>query len=274
MIKIGVLDKLSSYAAALSLQSQINETGEEAAIHFMIQHDTDNLLNIKNGLENNDYAIIVHPLSEVPLEKNNQMVIAGLFRRFLPGDCLVVQKNAVDLTQDLKIKQQSKLLVTSPIQKYQLLLLRSDLAIEMNDLSTDDRLKYLNNGSVDGLILSQVQVSNMEEALAGFEIINLNPKEIIPVAGSGVNAFLVHPENLAIRKICQNIHHKETSDVTNIERKIAQLSGLVPTNAFAYKDNIGNYHVVACRYTDELKIIRFSQSTSSELANKVHQSFH
>jgi porphobilinogen deaminase len=93
----------------------------------------------------------------------------------------------------------------------------------------------------------------------------LNPKELIPLAGQGVIAYLTRKDDLPTRRILQQIHHPHVSACTNIERTIKNLfrkRGLI--GAYCERDAQDNFHLWVCDATG--KTIRVSQNTHFGLA--------
>ncbi|MBK8626877.1 MAG: hypothetical protein IPN86_15320 [Saprospiraceae bacterium] len=272
-IKIGVIDKSFCNDEAEKIKLMLIELGNEVQI-VNLSNNEDPSTIISSALINQNVSVIVYPLSKVPINKTDEIVIAGLSERTLPGECVIIHKDVLDLNADLKLQPASKILVSDLYQKQQLSKLRPDLNIIMGIDNMEEWLIKLENKLIDGIVISQLRANILSSILTEYEIVRLHPLEMIPQPGSGVFAYLVHAENMAIRKACQTIHQKATADVTNVERKVQQLSGPTATQAYCYKDKVGYYHLIVGRSNDHYQTVRLSQSTSAGLADKIIQSFH
>lgn len=268
-IKIGVKDKFQSHAVASDLQKYLAQQGLKTDIVILNTTANESFAQLEDNLKNSDVDTFVLPLTDVPIIKSENFVIAALSNRESPGLCLLLKKSALDTSLDLRICTDSHILASSQLAKEQLLSIRNDLQVTTQLYSVEDAIQILQNNNFDGVLLPKSDVKHLSFVHESLEIIDLNPKEIIPPAGSGVSAVLVHPENLILRKWCQGFHQKETAMVTNVERKIQQLSEDIECNVYVYQDKNSFFHVIACCKKDTLKIVRLSQSTSAELAENV-----
>lgn len=274
IINIGITNTEKYQLAAQKLAENLSLKGYEVNIHKLSVLDQNDIETLSEAIANNTISIGILPLKSVPLEKTSNLIIAGLAERKFAGDCIIMHKDVMDSSAPLRIKNGSKVLVPSELHQHQLQTLNADIQLHVDKFKITDALNQIQNRTIDGILIGQSEAESMAESLKDIEIIRLNPKELIPESGSGVFAYLVHPEDIEVRKLCQTIHHKETADVTNVERKIKQLSGDVPTHAYCYKDTAGYFHCIAARHAGQYQTTRYSQSTSVGLAEKVVQSFH
>jgi hypothetical protein len=50
----------------------------------------------------------------------------------------------------------------------------------------------------------------------------LHPREFPPAAGSGIWAWITHPDALPLRRVLKILHHPETARISNVERELAR----------------------------------------------------
>ena len=244
-------------------------------------YDIVNYINLSNykGVSNfikgvqavlsNEVNVAMLPLVDVPLHvKEHGVIIGALSQRSQPGYSLILKTNAVDITADLKIAADSKIAVPSILEKKQLISLNQWVQVTIEDLETYNTSNFLSQHQYDGLVLPIMLANEYDFNHADIIKIDLHPKEFIPKPGSGVMAFLVHPESFELRDFLKNIHHKETGELTNIERRswlLAEKNNLNEFGAYCNKDSRNFFHISVCEANTDLRMRNLSLSTSSGL---------
>jgi len=74
----------------------------------------------------------------------------------------------------------------------------------------------------------------------------LHPREFPPAAGSGIWAWLTHPDALPLRRALKILHHPETARVSNVERALARRfhqAGIDLAGIHAQTDQQGLIHL-------------------------------
>lgn len=270
MFKIGILsqNQPSQYQAE-ALKSRLNSI--ETAIHTF-----ENLSEIFNGLQSATISTAVMPLVELPTQLPKGIVITALSDRQNTSTSLIVPLNNTDESQLFSLKTGSKVLFQQDILRGQFQEFRSDLELSYQDLKISEILNKVKNGNFDACVLPTESLSflNLEENK--WHIQAFNPKELIPLAGQGVTAFLAAEDDLATRRTLKVAFNdvklpsgQPISAVTNIERRLKQLFNDSEIAVYCEIDRLKNYHIWASAVINgELKKARISQSTSFELAER------
>ncbi|MEY3051574.1 MAG: porphobilinogen deaminase [Bacteroidota bacterium] len=97
-----------------------------------------------------------------------------------------------------------------------------------------------------------------------------HPRELIPLPGQGVLAWLCRPRDLPVRTLLASVHRPAVARVTNVERRVSLLlaSPDGSTCAYCIQDGEGHYHAhAAYRRAHQTTLAQHSQSTSAGLAD-------
>lgn len=231
-------------------------------------------------LREKELDIAVVPLEEVPPALAKGLVIAGLSDRREPGYKLVINQAFFQKKVVFRLEQNAAVIADSRLAGFQLLHFRSDVSLTVSGQPTTELHASLSEGSCAALLLSAEKTEAKPEIWQDFHTISLNPREFITNPGQGTLAFLARTEDTDIRKQLLRIHHKNTAEVTNIERKILKLEPNTEdriTGAFGKKDDAGNLHLWTVRVDPQRKTCRYFQISSStvfKLAEKAVAGLH
>jgi hydroxymethylbilane synthase len=230
---------------------------------------------IEDALLKEEVDLAVHSMKDLPTESPEGLVLAGVSYRENPADWLVINKNAVDTSEILKLKKDAVVGTSSARRKAILLDYRSDISLKDIRGNVPTRLQKLAEGQFDAILLAAAGLTRLEIDLSNFELIKLNPKEFVPAPAQGVLAYQTREKDIETRKIVKKLHQAKVSAATNIERKVLNLLGggcHMPVGVYCEQDKMGNYHVWAAKATtwdSPLKRVRLSSSTSFGLAEEV-----
>ena len=130
---------------------------------------------------------------------------------------------------------------TSLRRQAQLKMLRADLVIESLRGNVNTRLKRLDKGDFDAVVL----------AAAGLERLGLeqricqefSPDEMLPAAGQGVIGIECRANNNELRGVLATLNHSETALTTLAERAIAKTLGASCQSPLAAHAVIENGHM-------------------------------
>ena len=119
------------------------------------------------------------------------------------------------------LKPNSIIGTSSYRREYQLKNKRSDLIYKLIRGNVDTRIKKLEEGNYDAIILSK----------AGINELNLNNKiteeftidELIPCAGQGIIAIQCRDKDFEIKELLENINDNETRILANTEREVLKI---------------------------------------------------
>ncbi len=178
-----------------------------------------------------DFA--VHSLKDVPTELPKGLEVSVFPEREDPRDALISKSGA-----GLKGLPEGARVGTSSLRRMaQLRAVRPDLTIENLRGNLDTRLKKLDEGQYDAILLAVAGLNRMGLADRITEIIA--PELILPAIGQGALGIEFRTGDEETREILSALNHGETSVRVRAERAfLARLEGgcQVPIGAFATLD--------------------------------------
>ena len=187
---------------------------------------------IENALAENKIDLAVHSLKDVPSEILPEFKITAITRRENPFDAFV--SNKFSAIEDLP---KNSIVGTSSLRRAaQILKIRSDLQIKNLRGNIDTRLKKLDSGEFDAIIL----------AAAGLERLLYNTRikkiltEIIPAAGQGALAIEIRADDFVTADLLRKLNDDETNLAVRVERDFLKIIGgscQIPVGIFAQVDN-------------------------------------
>ncbi|HEY3456962.1 MAG TPA: hydroxymethylbilane synthase [Bryobacteraceae bacterium] len=176
--------------------------------------------------------LAVHSLKDLPVELPAGLRIAAIPERENPFDALLGAK-LQDLCAGARVGTSSGRRVA------QLRRLRSDLDIQPIRGNVDTRLRKLNGGQFDAILLAVAGLKRLgfEDQIAQV----FSPREICPAPGQGALAIETRTSGDAY-EICNRLDHAPTNEAVRCERAV--LAGLgggcqLPLGAFAEKTDTG-----------------------------------
>lgn len=156
--------------------------------------------------------LAVHSLKDVPAQLDERFKIAAITKRFEPFDSFV--SNKYDSFKELP--DNAKVGTSSLRRRAQLLKAKPELQIENLRGNVDTRLKKLDNGEFDAIILATAGLKRL-----GYEtrIKEILPIELmIPAVGQGALAIEILNENVELKDKLQFLNDLETEKATKSER--------------------------------------------------------
>jgi len=232
---------------------------------------------IESELLDGRIDIAVHSMKDMPTTQPEGLCLAGVSERADCADCLVVSKESADSNQLLQIPKNGIVGTSSARRKAQIKNVRPDITLKDIRGNVPTRLRKLEEGPFDAILLAQAGLDRLEINLSGYMAIRLNPKEFIPAPAQGVLTWQCRAGDIETRKIVRKIHQSPVVKCTNVERKVLKLldGGChMPLGVYCERDSMHNYHVWAAfggNPSDELKFVNMSSSTTHQLAEKVFE---
>jgi len=218
--------------------------------------------------------ILALPLEQVPTELSESIVISALSEREHTGYTLIIKENIYDAYSDLRVKPHSYIGVRSSDIKVQILEMNQDLIMVVDPTFT---ITDITNGDLQGIVISIEEWLKIEKDHSSLRSIPIHPKEITPLPGSGVWAFLCNKEDIPLRKHLKKIHHPNIAKATNIERTLLKhfhTDKNLRLSAYCDYDKNGYFHIFATLYNvskTNLKKTNISQSTSFNIIERIIQ---
>jgi porphobilinogen deaminase len=245
MLKIG---KIAAQSAANLTLDILKSNHIEAQI---IPFKTDAEAYI--ALQSADIQMVAKPMQHLESSLPTGIVITALSARQKAGATLYIHPKAVGTGGGLSLKTGVKIRVNTLLEQVQL-------------SAFDPDWKVILSGDADAFLATDDIANDLK--INDLDTFYLNPKELIPLAGQGVIAYLTRKEDIPTRKILQSIHHPQVSACTNIERTVKNLflkRGLTGSiGAYCERDAHENFHLWVCDATG--KTVRVSQNTHFGLA--------
>ena len=175
--------------------------------------------------------LAVHSLKDLPSELPAGFKIAAVTKRENPFDAFV--SNNFSTLHDLP---ENSIVGTSSLRRAaQILKIRADLQIKNLRGNVETRLKKLDAGEFDAIVLAAAGLERLGFSARIKEIL----KEIIPAAGQGALAIEIREDDLKTAELIKFLNDKEGSAEVKIERDFMKKIGgscQIPAGIFAEVD--------------------------------------
>jgi hydroxymethylbilane synthase len=185
---------------------------------------------LEMALEEGRADLAVHSLKDVPMELPEGFVLACVMEREDPRDAFV--SNRYETLADLP---QGAIVGTSSLRRMALLrALRPDLKIEPLRGNLDTRLRKLDDGLYDGIVLAAAGLKRLDLGDRIREI--FEPHVMLPAAGQGALGIEVRSERQEVLDAVMPLAHHTSWLAVAAERAVSRAMGgscSVPLAAFA-----------------------------------------
>ena len=185
---------------------------------------------LETALEDGRADLAVHSLKDVPMELPEGFSIACVMEREDPRDAWVSSRYA-----HLKDLPAGAVVGTSSLRRVALLqAVRPDLRYEPLRGNLDTRLKKLDEGMYDGIVLAAAGLKRLglhSRIRAVFE-----PEEMLPAAGQGALGIEVYGQRSDVQAALDPLAHMPTMLAVSAERTVSRIMGgscSMPLAAFA-----------------------------------------
>ncbi len=231
---------------------------------------------IEHALSKNDIDFAVHSMKDLPTTQTDGLMLAALSDRANPRDTLLLKKDVLIDNSPLQLKDKAVIGTSSTRRKANLLHLFPTIEIKDIRGNVPTRIEKLREGQFDGIILAQAGLDRLQLDVSDLYSFSFDPSDFVPAPAQGVLAYQCRRDDKEMIDILRKIHHFDTSDCTNVERKVLQMMDggcHLPLGVYCRKDSMGYYHTIACFSEDlqtPLRKVKLSQSTSHKLADKIY----
>jgi hydroxymethylbilane synthase len=185
------------------------------------------------AMEEGRADLAVHSLKDVPMELPPGFSLACVMEREDPRDAWVSSRYA-----SIDVLPQGAVVGTSSLRRMALLrALRPDLKIEPLRGNLDTRLKKLDDGLYDGIVLAAAGLKRLgleSRIRATFE-----PEQMLPAAGQGALGIEVRSDRAEVTQVLQSLLHPPTWLAVLAERAVSRVMGgscSMPLAAYATLD--------------------------------------
>ena len=173
--------------------------------------------NIEKELKSKNIDVAVHALKDLPAIETNGLLTDNFLERNDPKEILISREKKKLNELDVR----SIVGTSSYRREFQIKKLRPDLNCKIIRGNVDTRIKKLNEGQYDAIILSLAGVKNLQLENEISEIFTTG--EIIPSAGQGIIALQCRENDLEIISLLKKINHDETYKRAHAERNILKV---------------------------------------------------
>ncbi len=167
---------------------------------------------IEEALLANEIDIAVHSAKDLATELPEGLEICATLAREDARDCLVAREGK-KLDQ---LNQGAKIGTSSLRRRAQLKKLRPDLEILEMRGNVDTRLKKIEQGEYDGIVLAHAGLKRL--GLANFVTEVFEEEHFLPQAGQGALAIEIRKGDLEIQELIQPLNHELTFHRVAAER--------------------------------------------------------
>ena len=172
---------------------------------------------IEIELINNNIDIAVHALKDMPSIETEGLITNFYLKRNSPNEIFISNDNI----NFLDLKPNSIIGTSSYRREYQLKSIRSDLDYKLIRGNVDTRIKKLENGDYDAILLSKAGIEAL--GLTNKITHEFNTEELIPCAGQGIIAIQCRENDKEIINILEKINDAQSRIIANAERKILKI---------------------------------------------------
>ena len=173
--------------------------------------------NIEKELKDKKIDIAVHALKDMPAIETVGLRTNTFLKRNDPREILITH-NGKKLNE---LKINSLIGTSSYRREFQIKKIRSDLNFKLIRGNVDTRIKKLNDGLYDAIILSYAGIKSLDLEDKISEIFSI--EEIIPSAGQGIVALQCRNNDIKIISVLDAINDKETSFRAHAERNVLKV---------------------------------------------------
>ena len=173
--------------------------------------------NIEKELQLKNIDIAVHALKDMPANETEGLRTDSFLERNDPREILITKDK-----KKLKDLDEKSIVGTSSYRReFQIKKIRQDLNCKLIRGNVDTRIRKLNEGMYDAIILSYAGIKFLKFENEISEI--FSAEEIIPSAGQGIIAMQCRENDNEIISILNKINHQETNKRAHLERNILKV---------------------------------------------------
>ena len=185
---------------------------------------------LETAIQEGRAHLAVHSLKDVPMELPAGFVLAAVWEREDPRDAFVSPRY-----DNLAALPQGAVVGTSSLRRVtQLLSRRPDLRIEPLRGNLDTRLRKLDDGGFDAIVLAAAGLKRLGLAARIRSV--FEPQDMLPAAGQGALGLEVREDDARLRTLLAATSHRPTLLAVYAERAVSRALGgscSMPLAAFA-----------------------------------------
>ena len=161
--------------------------------------------------------IAVHALKDLPVIETKGLITNTFLKRNDPREIMITANK-----KKLKDLKPNAVIGTSSFRReFQIKNLRSDIKCKLIRGNVDTRIRKLNEGLYDAIILSYAGIKSLKIIDQISEIFSV--EDIIPSAGQGIISLQCREDDSRIISILKKTNHKETYQRASAERNVLKI---------------------------------------------------
>ncbi len=173
--------------------------------------------NIEKELQLKNIDVAVHALKDMPANETEGLRTDTFLERNDPREILITKDK-----RKLKDLDQKSVIGTSSYRReFQIKKIRQDFNCKLIRGNVDTRIRKLNEGIYDAIILSYAGIKFLKFENEISEI--FSAEELIPSAGQGIIALQCRQNDKETISILDKINHEETHKRAHLERNILKV---------------------------------------------------
>ena len=218
--------------------------------------------NIENELQDKKIDVAVHALKDMPANETDGLRTNTFLERNDPREILITR----DKKKIKDLKAQAIIGTSSYRREFQIKQIRSDLNCKLIRGNVDTRIKKLNEGLYDAIILSYAGIKSLliEDKIT--EI--FSTQEIIPSAGQGIISLQCRNDDEDIISVLDSINDQKTYLRAHAERNVLKvLEGDCETAVGAHSVIVGDEIILEAELFSLDGKQRFYEKKSSKIEN-------
>lgn len=191
---------------------------------------------LETAMQEGRADLAVHSMKDVPADMPEGFCIAAVLERADPRDALVVRGSARSLHE---LPKGARVGSSSLRRQAQLYALRPDLSVETLRGNVDTRLRKLEEGNFDAILLACAGLDRLQ--LSARITCRLEPELCLPAVGQGVIGIECRDKDARTLDLLAALNHTPTRTTLAAERAFAQRLGGSCTSPIAgYAQLSGN----------------------------------
>lgn len=179
---------------------------------------------LEDALMDRRIDIAVHSLKDLPTIVPPELTIGAICQREDPRDALVLRRDLTTSSRTLEGLPQQAVVGTSSQRRFtQLRALRADVVIKDLRGNVDTRLRKLDEGQYDALILASAGLKRL--GLAERITTAISPEQMLPAVGQGAIGIELRRDDEAALQAVAPLDHESTRIACLAERSFLRALG-------------------------------------------------
>ena len=173
--------------------------------------------NIEKELQDKKIDIAVHALKDMPAVETDGLRTDTFLERNDPREILITK----DKKKLKELKAEAIIGTSSYRREFQIKKIRSDFIYKLIRGNVDTRIKKLNDGLYDAIILAYAGIKSLSIKDKIAEV--FSTQEIIPSAGQGIISLQCRNNDDEVISVLNKINDQETSQRAHAERNVLKV---------------------------------------------------